>query len=276
MESVKGELQNNNLSGPFPDYISYLEDLQYLNLADNNFNGSIPDKWDELSNLKYLDLSSIGLTGRLPMQLFSTRTFSVVLASSGLALLNLKIKDSKSCRNILAPTVGPSGIPMKPRETRRAFGLDIATSDQYQRLNVNLFDAYFLRADLDRDGCIKGAEVVSFFQGFHIGTKVLSEVLLRQCLKLPNDDQLFHFGCGRTCKSSRRWRRARGGEEGACGAAAGSGEKQATLSFKLYPRNIGRLSELEFRSLERNSLEDISCGNVMTANLVTFGLIIIK
>ncbi|KAG2399654.1 uncharacterized protein HKW66_Vig0104930 [Vigna angularis] len=69
------ELQNNNLSGPFPDYISYLEDLQYLNLADNNFNGSIPDKWDELSNLKYLDLSSIGLTGRLPMQLFSVPMF---------------------------------------------------------------------------------------------------------------------------------------------------------------------------------------------------------
>ncbi|BAT89511.1 hypothetical protein VIGAN_06048200 [Vigna angularis var. angularis] len=31
----------------------------------------------------------------------------------------------------MAPTVGPSGIPMKPRRTRRVLGLDIATSDQY-------------------------------------------------------------------------------------------------------------------------------------------------
>ncbi|CAN6544898.1 unnamed protein product [Malus baccata var. baccata] len=38
-------------------------------------------------------------------------------------------------------------------------------SPQNQSANVDLFDAYFRRADLDRDGRISGNEAVAFFQG---------------------------------------------------------------------------------------------------------------
>jgi hypothetical protein len=43
--------------------------------------------------------------------------------------------------------------------------------------NVDLFDAYFRRADLDRDGRISGAEAVSFFQGSGLPKNVLAQVL---------------------------------------------------------------------------------------------------
>ncbi|CAN6685069.1 unnamed protein product [Malus baccata var. baccata] len=38
-------------------------------------------------------------------------------------------------------------------------------SAQTQSANLDLFDAYFRRADLDRDGQISGNEAVAFFQG---------------------------------------------------------------------------------------------------------------
>ncbi|XP_048421935.1 EH domain-containing protein 1-like isoform X2 [Pyrus x bretschneideri] len=38
-------------------------------------------------------------------------------------------------------------------------------SAQSQSANLDLFDAYFRRADLDRDGQISGNEAVAFFQG---------------------------------------------------------------------------------------------------------------
>ena len=44
--------------------------------------------------------------------------------------------------------------------------------------NVDLFDAYFRRADLDRDGRISGAEAVSFFQGSGLPKHVLAQVSL--------------------------------------------------------------------------------------------------
>lgn len=44
--------------------------------------------------------------------------------------------------------------------------------------NVDLFDAYFRRADLDRDGRISGAEAVSFFQGSGLPKNVLAQVCL--------------------------------------------------------------------------------------------------
>ncbi|WVZ04105.1 hypothetical protein V8G54_024911 [Vigna mungo] len=43
-------------------------------------------------------------------------------------------------------------------------------------LNVDLFDAYFRRADLDRDGRISGAEAVSFFQGSGLPKHVLAQI----------------------------------------------------------------------------------------------------
>ncbi|WVZ12687.1 hypothetical protein V8G54_017217 [Vigna mungo] len=66
-----------------------------------------------------------------------------VIVYWGVVLVGLKIKRKHSKkgqpsnqvnRNILAPAVRPSGIPMKPLRTRRALGLDIATSDQYRVL----------------------------------------------------------------------------------------------------------------------------------------------
>ncbi|KAK7386082.1 hypothetical protein VNO78_32171 [Psophocarpus tetragonolobus] len=42
--------------------------------------------------------------------------------------------------------------------------------------NVDLFDAYFRRADLDRDGRISGTEAVSFFQGSGLPKQVLAQI----------------------------------------------------------------------------------------------------
>lgn len=57
--------------------------------------------------------------------------------------------------------------------------------------NVDLFDAYFRRADLDRDGRISGAEAVSFFQGSGLPKHVLAQV----CSLLPSISifNRFHF-----------------------------------------------------------------------------------
>lgn len=49
-------------------------------------------------------------------------------------------------------------------------------SGQNQAPNVDLFDAYFRRADLDRDGRISGAEAVAFFQGSGLSKQVLAQV----------------------------------------------------------------------------------------------------
>ncbi|KAK7848624.1 eh domain-containing protein 2 [Quercus suber] len=49
-------------------------------------------------------------------------------------------------------------------------------SAQNQAPNVDLFDAYFRRADLDRDGKISGAEAVSFFQGSGLSKQVLAQI----------------------------------------------------------------------------------------------------
>ncbi|XP_063947068.1 uncharacterized protein LOC108218629 isoform X4 [Daucus carota subsp. sativus] len=42
--------------------------------------------------------------------------------------------------------------------------------------NVDLFDAYFRRADLDHDGRISGAEAVSFFQASNLSKQVLAQI----------------------------------------------------------------------------------------------------
>lgn len=48
------DLQNNDLSGALPDYLSNITNLQNLNLANNSFNGPIPPAWGQLYNLKHL------------------------------------------------------------------------------------------------------------------------------------------------------------------------------------------------------------------------------
>ncbi|KAI4297877.1 hypothetical protein L6164_037738 [Bauhinia variegata] len=49
-------------------------------------------------------------------------------------------------------------------------------STHNQAPNVDLFDAYFRRADLDRDGRISGAEAVAFFQGSGLPKQVLAQI----------------------------------------------------------------------------------------------------
>lgn len=52
----------------------------------------------------------------------------------------------------------------------------MASSSSSSAPNVDLFDAYFRRADLDRDGRISGVEAVSFFQGSGLPKKVLAQI----------------------------------------------------------------------------------------------------
>ncbi|KAA8547599.1 hypothetical protein F0562_004028 [Nyssa sinensis] len=47
---------------------------------------------------------------------------------------------------------------------------------QNQTQNMDLFDAYFRRADLDQDGRITGSEAVAFFQGFNLPKQVLAQI----------------------------------------------------------------------------------------------------
>lgn len=42
--------------------------------------------------------------------------------------------------------------------------------------NMDQFEAYFQKADLDRDGRISGPEAVSFFQGANLPKQVLAQV----------------------------------------------------------------------------------------------------
>ncbi|KAL6217921.1 hypothetical protein ACLB2K_011138 [Fragaria x ananassa] len=49
-------------------------------------------------------------------------------------------------------------------------------SAQNQAANVDLFDAYFRRADLDSDGRISGAEAVAFFQASGLPKPVLAQI----------------------------------------------------------------------------------------------------
>lgn len=46
-----------------------------------------------------------------------------------------------------------------------------------QVVDMRVFDAYFTRADADRDGRISGAEAVAFFQGSGLPRNVLAQVV---------------------------------------------------------------------------------------------------
>ncbi|KAF4374482.1 hypothetical protein F8388_016033 [Cannabis sativa] len=50
------------------------------------------------------------------------------------------------------------------------------TPEKNQPVNVDLFDAYFRRADLDCDGRIRGQEAVPFFQGSGLPKQVLAQL----------------------------------------------------------------------------------------------------
>tara|TARA_B100001758_G_scaffold102186_1_gene87486 strand:- start:973 stop:2547 length:1575 start_codon:yes stop_codon:yes gene_type:complete len=64
-------LQNNFLSGSFPEDFWKLKKLRLLNLSNNQFSGNIPNLIDRLISLEELWLSNNQFSGELPYQLFS-------------------------------------------------------------------------------------------------------------------------------------------------------------------------------------------------------------
>lgn len=54
---------------------------------------------------------------------------------------------------------------------------------------MDQFEAFFRRADLDGDGRISGAEVVSFFQGSNLPKHVLAQVSFFLFYNNPNLNQ---------------------------------------------------------------------------------------
>lgn len=48
---------------------------------------------------------------------------------------------------------------------------------QNQTPNIDQFDAYFRRADLDQDGRISGPEAVAFLKGSNLPQPVLAQVV---------------------------------------------------------------------------------------------------
>ncbi|RXH97883.1 hypothetical protein DVH24_010208 [Malus domestica] len=59
-------------------------------------------------------------------------------------------------------------------------------STQNQSANVDLFDAYFRRADLDRDGRISGNEAVAFFQGSGFPNRSLRSLIVVEVVNVSS------------------------------------------------------------------------------------------
>ncbi|KAJ0654634.1 putative EF-hand domain-containing protein [Helianthus annuus] len=58
---------------------------------------------------------------------------------------------------------------------------------------MDQFDAFFRRADLDRDGRISGAEAVAFFQGSNLPKPVLAQENLIEFVRRICVDLLGEF-----------------------------------------------------------------------------------
>lgn len=61
---------------------------------------------------------------------------------------------------------------------------EMAWQSQTQTPNMDQFEAYFRRADLDQDGRISGNEAVTFFQASNLPRQVLAQVILMVLLAL--------------------------------------------------------------------------------------------
>ncbi len=63
------DLHENGLTGPIPELVGSLSNLEVLDLHENGLTGPIPELVGSLSNLEVLDLHENGLTGPIPESL---------------------------------------------------------------------------------------------------------------------------------------------------------------------------------------------------------------
>ncbi|XP_039136343.1 receptor-like protein EIX1 [Dioscorea cayenensis subsp. rotundata] len=65
------DLSSNRLSGKFPDELTSLHGLIFLNLSDNLFNGKLPKNIGDMNQLESLDLSINNFSGIIPPSISS-------------------------------------------------------------------------------------------------------------------------------------------------------------------------------------------------------------
>ncbi|WOK98944.1 receptor-like protein 12 [Canna indica] len=72
------DLSNNRLSGPIPEELGNLHELQSLNLSRNYLTGKIPEQIGKIRQLETLDLSRNHLSGAIPSSLATLNFLSVL------------------------------------------------------------------------------------------------------------------------------------------------------------------------------------------------------
>ena len=107
-------IANNNITGTIPAHIGHLSGLTRLDLSGNALTGGIPDALRANTNLTYLDLSDNNLEGEVPAWVFEIDTYdvsgndSLVLAGSDTLALTT-ISDGATDALILEWSGAPAG-----------------------------------------------------------------------------------------------------------------------------------------------------------------------
>ena len=71
-------LGDNGLTGPIPEELGSLSNLEWLSLSRNELTGPIPEELGSLSNLEVLALGGNALTGPIPEELGSLSSLSLL------------------------------------------------------------------------------------------------------------------------------------------------------------------------------------------------------